>query len=241
MKRGLPSFFTSLGLISGCISVVFSVAYGNLTLAGYFILIAAFFDFIDGFTARMVNAISDFGKQLDSLADVVSFGVAPSMIIYQIIELAFVQGSTSFDKFNPTTGQHIILFSSFILAVFSALRLAKFNLDPGQSKSFRGLPVPANAIFFAGIGFAVESNAMLSHQIVSSVWILLTLVGLFSYLQVSNIRMFSLKFSSYGFKANAVQYLFLLASAILLVLFHLPALSPIIVLYILVSVFTSRL
>ncbi|HLO58363.1 MAG TPA: CDP-diacylglycerol--serine O-phosphatidyltransferase [Bacteroidales bacterium] len=238
MKRGLPSFFTSLGLISGCISIVFSIAYGNLTLAGYFILIAAFFDFIDGFTARMVNAISDFGKQLDSLADVVSFGVAPSMIIYQIIELAFVQSSTSFDKYNPTTGQHIILFSSFILAVFSALRLAKFNLDPGQSKSFRGLPVPANAIFFAGIGFIVESNVWLSHQIVSSVWILLALVVLFSYLQVSNIRMFSLKFSSYGFKANAVQYLFLLVSAVLLVLFHLPALSPIIVLYVLVSVVT---
>ena len=242
MKKGLPCFFTSLGLIAGCISIVISISYGNLTVAGYFILIAAFFDFIDGFAARLVNGVSEFGKQLDSLADVVSFGVAPSMILYRLILLSYVKTSpgADFDVIGPDPGAAVIIFSTFLVAVFSALRLAKFNLDPGQTKSFRGLPVPANAIFIAGLGFAAESSKTFTgSDWIFSIPFLLAVVVISSFLLVSNIRMFSLKFSSYSIRPNLVQYSFLLISLALLIVFHLPALSLIIVLYILLSVATS--
>lgn len=239
MKKGLPSFFTSLGLIAGCISIVLSVSYGNLTMACYFILIASFFDFIDGFTARLVNGISEFGKQLDSLADVVSFGVAPAMILYRLVLLSYVISAPDarFDVVNPEAGQQVILFSTFIIAVFAALRLAKFNLDPGQSKSFKGLPVPANAIFIAGLGFAAEiPHSFPGPGILFSRWFLLGVVIVFSLLMVSNIPMFSLKMSSYKIKDNLVQYVFLLFTVVLLVIFQLPGLSLIILLYLLMSV-----
>jgi CDP-diacylglycerol--serine O-phosphatidyltransferase len=242
MKKGLPCLFTSLGLVAGCISIVLSVSYGNLTMACYFILIAAFFDFIDGFTARMVDGVSEFGKQLDSLADVVSFGVAPSMILYRLILLSFVISTPDarFDVVNPYAGQQAVMFSTFIIAVFAALRLAKFNLDPGQSKSFRGLPVPANALFIAGLGFAAESSRSFpGPDILFSKWFLLGVVVVFSFLMVSNIRMFSLKMASYKIKDNLVPYIFLLFSLIFLIIFQLPGLSLVILLYILMSVVTS--
>src|SRR5512133_274788 len=215
MKKGLPCLFTSLGLVAGCISIVLSVSYGNLTMACYFILIAAFFDFIDGFTARLVDGVSEFGKQLDSLADVVSFGVAPSMILYRLILLSYVISTPDarFDVVNPYTGQQAVMFSTFIIAVFAALRLAKFNLDPGQSKSFRGLPVPANALFIAGLGFAAESSRSFpGPDILFSKWFLLGVVVVFSFLMVSNIRMFSLQMATYKIKDNLVPYIFLLFS-----------------------------
>jgi CDP-diacylglycerol--serine O-phosphatidyltransferase len=242
MKKGLPCLFTSLGLVAGCISIVLSVSYGNLTMACYFILIAAFFDFIDGFTARMVDGVSEFGKQLDSLADVVSFGVAPSMILYRLILLSFVISTPDarFDVVNPYAGQQAVMFSTFIIAVFAALRLAKFNLDPGQSKSFRGLPVPANALFIAGLGFAAESSRSFpGPDILFSKWFLLGVVVVFSFLMVSNIRMFSLKMASYKIKDNLVPFIFLLFSLIFLIIFQLPGLSLVILLYILMSVVTS--
>jgi CDP-diacylglycerol--serine O-phosphatidyltransferase len=242
MKKGLPCLFTSLGLVAGCISIVLSVSYGNLTMACYFILIAAFFDFIDGFTARLVDGVSEFGKQLDSLADVVSFGVAPSMILYRLILLSYVISTPDarFDVVNPYTGQQAVMFSTFIIAVFAALRLAKFNLDPGQSKSFRGLPVPANALFIAGLGFAAESSRSFpGPDILFSKWFLLGVVVVFSFLMVSNIRMFSLKMATYKIKDNLVPYLFLLFSLVFLIIFQLPGLSLVILLYIIMSAVTS--
>ncbi len=243
IKKGLPSFFTSLGLISGCLSVVFATSYGNLTLAGYFILIAAFFDFLDGMVARLVNNVSEFGKQLDSLADVVSFGVAPAMILCRLLLLSYVRSSpgANFDVIHPAPLELIVIFSAFLVAAFSALRLAKFNLDPAQVKNFRGLPTPANAIFIAALGFAAESsNDIPASDIIFTRGFLLTVVVLSCYLLVSNISMFSLKFSSYKIKPNLLRYLFLLLSVILLAVFKLPGLAPVIVLYILLSLLNNR-
>jgi CDP-diacylglycerol--serine O-phosphatidyltransferase len=243
MKKGLPSFFTSLGLIAGCISIVISISYGNLTLAGYFILIAALFDFVDGFAARLVNNVSEFGKQLDSLADVVSFGVAPSMILYRLVLLSYVKSApdANFDVIHPAMPQAVILFSTFLVAVFSALRLAKFNLDPGQTKSFKGLPVPANALFIAALGFAAETSRTIpASEVIFNRGFLLTVVVLSSYLMVSNIPMFSLKFSSYGIQKNVIRYIFLAISAILLIVFRLQGLAPIIIVYIMMSLISSR-
>lgn len=240
MKKGLPSFFTSLGLIAGCISIVFSIGYGNLTLAGYLILIAAFFDFIDGFTARIVNNVSEFGKQLDSLADVVSFGVAPSMILYRLLLLSYVKSSpgANFDVVNPDFPEVIFMYSAFIVAVFSALRLAKFNLDPAQQKNFKGLAVPANALFIAGLGFAAEKIIPASTLILTRGF-LLSVILISSFLLVSNIAMFSLKFSSYGFRENSFRYLFLLSAAVLLIIFRFPGLSFVVVVYVLMSLINN--
>jgi CDP-diacylglycerol--serine O-phosphatidyltransferase len=250
LKKGLPSVFTSLGLISGCISVVISISYGNLSLAGYFILIAAVFDFVDGMVARIFNSISAFGKELDSLADVVSFGVAPAMILYQLILLSYVRSSPNagFDVMNPAPLEFIILFSSFLVAVFSALRLAKFNLDLKQVKNFRGLPTPANAIFIAALGFMAESSRELPLAgIIFNRYFLLGVILLSCYFLVSNINMFSLKFSSFGIRKNLMRYLFILFSVGLILGFGMPrgenftlaGLAPVIVLYIVMSVINN--
>lgn len=242
IKKGLPSFFTSLGLICGCISIVMSVS-GNLAIAGYLILIAAVFDFVDGFIARMLNSISEFGKQLDSLSDVISFGVAPSMIIYRLLMLSYVKSSpeANFDVTNPEFSQSLIISSAFIIAVFSALRLAKFNLDPTQSKNFKGLPVPANALFISALAFAAETSRYFpASDMVFNKFFLLAVILLSSYLLVSDIGMFSLKFSSFSLKKNSIRFVFLLISAILLILFHLPALAPIIVIYIFLSILNNN-
>ena len=242
ITNGLPSLFTSLGLIMGCISIVIAVTNGNLTVAGYFILAAAVFDFLDGLAARALKSISSFGKQLDSLADVVSFGVAPAMILYRLILLSYVGGShgTDFDVMNPTLGQSVILYSAFLVAVFSALRLAWFNLDPDQVKNFKGLPTPANAILIAAIGFVAESSLEFPFaRIIFNRYFLLVFIALSCYLLVSTVSMFSLKFSSLGIRKNLLRYLFLLFSVVLIAAYGLPALAPIIVLYILMSLFNN--
>lgn len=237
IKKGTPSFITSLGLISGCISVVVSVSYKDLTLAGYFILLAAVLDFADGFAARMLRSISEFGKQLDSLSDVISFGVAPSMILYRLMELSFVKNApqADFDYMNPSPVQTVLLYTTFLVAVFSALRLARFNLDPGQTKEFKGLAVPANALLIAGLGFAVETG----FQSVLNQFLLLALVLLSCYLLVSNIRMFSLKFPDYSLRKNLIRYIFLALSLLLLILLKWPGLTAVILLYILLSVINN--
>jgi CDP-diacylglycerol--serine O-phosphatidyltransferase len=250
IKNGLPSVFTSLGLISGCISIVISISYGDLSLAGYFILIAAVFDFLDGMVARVLNSISAFGKQLDSLADIVSFGVAPAMILYQLLLLSYVRSSpdADFDVTNPATLESIVLFSAFLVAVFSALRLAKFNIDPDQEKNFKGLPTPANAIFIAALGFMAEASRELpATNIIFNRYFLLVVIILSCYFLVSNINMFSLKFSSFGIRKNFMRYIFLLF-AIGLILgfgirqeesFSLSGLAPVIVLYVVMSLINN--
>jgi len=234
IAKGLPSFFTSLALISGCISVVISTTLGDLTLAGYFVLISTALDFVDGMAARLLHSISEFGKQLDSLADVISFGVAPAMILYRLILYSFTGGSL------PEAGallpwQILVLYSPFLVAAFSALRLAKFNLDLKQVKSFRGLPTPANALFIIALGFASESRFPFMQEIAYNLPFLLITVVLSCFLLVCNLPMFSLKLSSFGFRENSMRYLLVICSVLLLALYGLSALGAIILLYILLS------
>lgn len=239
LKRGLPNFITSLGLIAGCISIVISISYKDLTLAGYFILIAAIFDFADGFAARMLNSISEFGKQLDSLSDVISFGVAPAMILFRLMEFSYVKSApeADFDYLNPAPAQALVMYCAFLVVVFSALRLARFNLDPGQSKSFKGLAVPANAMMIAGLGFAAESG----FEFVLNQYLLIAVIAISCYLLVSNINMFSLKFTDYSIGGNAIRYIFLALALLILILLKLPGLTAVIILYILLSLLNNRL
>jgi len=238
IRKSLPSLITSLNLLAGCVSVVYSSS-GNLYLAGIMIIAAAFFDFFDGMAARMLNSISESVKQLDSLADVISFGIAPAMIIFRLLlNGRFPESTTP----PPLTGvlNTTVLFSPFLIAVFSALRLAKFNIDKDQVHSFKGLPTPANALLIAGFGFApVENNPGIFGDVVRNDLFLLIFILVSCYLLVSRIGMFSLKFKNLRIKGNLLRYFFLSASAVLLLIFGLTGLSFVVILYILLSVINS--
>lgn len=218
MKKHIPNFITSLNLLSGCIAIYFAFQ-GNYPVVLILILIAAVFDFLDGFAARLLKAYSPMGKELDSLADVISFGLAPGVVAFSLLS----QGESPF----------WVACAGFIIPVFSALRLAKFNIDERQTSSFIGLPTPANALFWVGMGYSFSS------YLIENNWIVLVLAVLFSGMLVSEIPMFSLKFKSLKWKPNQLQYLFLLVSIILLAAFQLDAFAPIIAWYIVLSVITA--
>jgi CDP-diacylglycerol--serine O-phosphatidyltransferase len=221
-----------------------STSRGDLNLAGYFIIAAAILDFMDGMLARLLHSITEFGKQLDSLADVISFGVAPAMILYRLLLLSYVGSSpaSDFDVMNPLPGQNWVLYSAFLVAAFSALRLAKFNLDPDQVKNFRGLPTPANALFIVSLGLISETSQKfpLEGLVFNRAFLLITIL-VSCFLLISNIRMFSLKFSSFGWKENSMRYLFIVIAVLLLICYRLPGMAPAIILYILFSLINSLL
>jgi CDP-diacylglycerol---serine O-phosphatidyltransferase len=166
----IPNTITSLNVFSGCISITFAFN-GQLEIAAYFIFLAAVFDFFDGFTARLLDAYSQMGKELDSLADMVSFGVAPAAILYQIMLASILE----YDL--PPFIQTYLPLLAFLLAIFSALRLAKFNLDERQHLTFIGLATPPNAMFFAALIFISESETLAPIQFVfHNIWVLLVLI-----------------------------------------------------------------
>lgn len=215
MKKHIPNFITCLNLFSGCVAILLAFK-GNFQGAFIAILLSAVFDFFDGFAARLLKAYSPMGKELDSLADVISFGMAPGAIVYSLLS-----GNTTCEW---------LPFAAFLIPVFSGLRLAKFNIDDRQTTSFIGLPVPANAIFWAGLVFSF------SPFLLSNVWLFLILIGLFCYFLISEIPMFSLKFKNVGWKDNQLQYIFLIACILFLAAFQQNAFAPIIGWYILLSV-----
>lgn len=215
ITKHIPNFITTLNLFSGSIAVYYAFN-GHFEVAFYAILIAALFDFLDGFAARLLHAYSPMGKELDSLADVISFGLAPGAIAFSLLEQSNLP--------------EWVRFSGFIIPVFSALRLAKFNIDERQSESFIGMPTPANALFWTGISFSFSS------YLIATPWITLIAVIVLSLLLVSEIPMLALKFKGAGWKKNSTRYLFLVGCLLLLILFQLDALWMIIGWYILASV-----
>ncbi|HET9570870.1 MAG TPA: CDP-diacylglycerol--serine O-phosphatidyltransferase [Bacteroidales bacterium] len=222
IRKHIPNAITCLNLFSGCIAMVYAFQEAYMT-AALFIALAAIFDFFDGFAARLLKAYSPMGKELDSLADVVSFGVAPGVMAYSYISsLAMNMGSPSW-----------FAWFGFLIPVFSALRLAKFNLDERQTSSFLGLPTPANALFWA-FGIGSSFNFFLSYLF--DPIILVVGILIFSALLVLEIPMFSLKFKNLKWKGNRLRYYFLMGSLLLLVLLNINGISACIVWYILLSV-----
>ena len=223
--KNIPNTITSLNLASGCAATIFAVQ-GDYRLAAYLILLSAVFDFFDGFAARLLKAYSPIGKELDSLADVVSFGVAPGIMIYsKIYETSQLAGYPQW-----------LAWLALLIPVFSALRLAKFNIDERQSSSFLGLPTPANALFWAfGIAFAL--SGAIRFQFMPFFLILGVIV--FSALLVSEIPMFSLKFKNKSFRDNKIQFIFLSVCLLLLIIFGMSGISASIMLYILLSAFSN--
>ncbi|MBR0335558.1 MAG: CDP-diacylglycerol--serine O-phosphatidyltransferase [Alistipes sp.] len=220
----VPNIITLCNLLCGCFSIVASLVVGDYTLALIFILASAVCDFFDGFTARLLKQYSDIGVQLDSLADMVSFGVAPSAVMY-----AFACQAPTLFELNDVVA-HIIVYVPFIMAAFSALRLAKFNIDETQHETFEGLPTPANALFCASFVYAAISSG----KAVEVEWIALISVVMAALL-VSPIRMFSFKLKSFGWQQNKSLYIFLVLSLVTLLTLGVYSVPVIIVLYIVIS------
>jgi len=237
IKKNIPNFITLLNLFSGCLSIV-ATFENNWVWAAYFIGIAAILDFLDGTFARILNAKSETGKQLDSLADIISFGVAPAIILFQLIRHSPDLPVLEISNIN------LLPFIAFFIPVFSALRLAKFNIDTRQTESFIGLPTPANAIFIASLPLILiqqfPDNQWIFDTIKSS-WFLMALTIILSILLISNIPLFSLKFKNLKWNDNKDRYIFLVISIAFILIFYFAAIPLIIILYILISVLANQL
>ena len=224
IKKHIPNTITCCNLISGCVAIAYAFS-GNVELSFTWIIIGAVFDFFDGMSARLLNVSSPIGKELDSLADVVTFGVAPSTILFS--ELSVMSYPAILEPLRP-----ILPFTAYIMAAFSALRLAKFNLDDRQALGFIGLPTPANALFWGsliiGAGKWLEATPFM-------VFFLLGGILISSWLMVSEIPMFALKFKEWGWKGNQIKYIFLLTCIPLLAIFGLTGLAIIIAWYVIIS------
>ena len=231
MKRHIPNCNTLCNLLCGVGSIIVSTTQLiDLEWAVFLIFCGAVFDFFDGFSARLLRYTSPIGKELDSLADLITFGFAPAAITSAIIihilgyESLIPDDGTMIDYLS-----YFLIFLPYLIVAFSAVRLAKFNIDERQTCSFIGLPTPANAIFFSSFAFMPNLDYI-------PVWLLEVV---FSVLLVSEIPMFSLKFKNYSWADNKIRYIFLILSVILLVVLKLQALTYIILCYILFSVFDN--
>ena len=240
MKKHIPNAIICCNLISGCVAVVFAV-YGFYMLALWAIIAGAVFDFFDGMSARLLGVSSPIGKELDSLADVVTFGVAPSAMLFRL--MANLNGMYRLELEEGMLNNIVsIVFShtpflAFLMAAFSALRLAKFNLDERQTMGFIGLPTPANALFWGSLIVGWGPKVAFSPAIMP---ILFVLMLLSCYLLVSEIPMFALKFKTWGWKGNEVKWIFLATCLPLLILFGIGALAIIIAWYLVLSVATQK-
>ena len=214
IKQHIPNILTLGNLFCGCVGIVF-VMNGFLFSGFWLMIIAAVLDFFDGFVARLLNVSGELGAQLDSLADAVTFGVLPSIIMYSLL--------------LHQTDNLYLPFTAFIIALMSVYRLAKFNIDTEQTENFKGLAVPLNAIFIASFG--VIENPILELNAVT----LITISIIVSILLVSNFPMLALKFKTFGWKENQAKFILVIFSIILLFVFKLGAIPLILPLYLILS------
>ncbi|MCX6291288.1 MAG: CDP-diacylglycerol--serine O-phosphatidyltransferase [Bacteroidetes bacterium] len=229
MKKHIPNFLTCLNLFCGCVAVVM-IFHDHLDRAAYLVFIAAIFDFLDGFAARIFNVHSAMGKELDSLADVITFGLVPGAVMYKLFLLSDFSMVASGGVFQKT-----FQFFPFIVTVFSALRLAKFNIDTRQSESFIGLPTPANTLFIVSLPLILQNDDFhLSALILNPYFLVITTVVL-SFLMVAGLPLFSLKFKSFDWKKNRYQFLLLGSAVVLVAIFYFVAIPLIVLLYLLLS------
>lgn len=220
IKKHIPNAITSLNLLSGMVGIVF-VLQGKIEWGAYFILLAALFDFLDGFVARMLKVHSEIGKQLDSLADLVTFGVLPSFILLKMVDE------------NPTFTY--LPYVTLIVGIFSALRLAKFNIDTRQTDRFIGVPTPANALLISTLPFFIAKFSGLG-ELIAQPESLVILSIIMSLLLVAEIPLIALKFKSFGIKENIFRYLTLLIGIGCIISLGLAGIPIVIISYIVLSV-----
>lgn len=245
--KNIPNLFTLLNLVFGCIAIVFILQNGiaisgdaegatwidipeKIWFASLFIGLAAIVDFLDGFIARLFKASSDMGKQLDSLSDLVSFGVAPGLIFYQLLRLSFARETDGLDT------SVVFLLPAFLIPCAAAWRLARFNLDSNQADSFKGLPVPAVGITVASLPLIYwNMNEIWIQQLVLNKWFLYGLIVILSWLMVSRLSLLALKFKSFEIKANFPKYLVVIIGIISIILFKWIAAPVTVLAYVLLS------
>lgn len=237
IKKHIPNSFTCANLLCGCFGITFAFG-GQLEFTALLVLLAAVFDFFDGFTARMLKAYSDIGKELDSLADLVSFGMVPGFIVYHLLDPEVSQSMSELAASNPALLN--LRYIAFLIPVFSALRLAKFNVDTRQSDSFIGVPTPANAMLFASFPLILIAQPFISnvnfYSEITNVYLLLGLTLVMCYLMVSELPLISFKFKNFGWKGNEPRYMLLIISIASIVFLQFMAIPIIILLYILISI-----
>ncbi len=246
MKQ-IPNIFTLLNLICGCIAIVYTMQNGitiqydadgaqfidlseKLWMASLFIGIAAVVDFLDGFVARLFNASSEMGKQLDSLADVVSFGVAPSMIVYQFLRMSYASSEAGINT------SVFLLVPAFMIAAAGAYRLARFNLDNSQQYGFKGVPIPAVGLLLASLPLIYwnATNETLLNMLLNK-WFLYALILVVSWLMVSELPLMALKFKNLSLKDNLPKYIIVIFSIIAAIIFYWLAAPIIFIAYIILS------
>ena len=216
----IPNTFTILNLLSGCMGLI-ALYDGNLAQGAIFILIGSVFDFLDGFSARALNAMSGIGKELDSLADLITFGILPAFLLYHLIQ---------------EQGIPYISLISLLVVIGSAFRLAKFNIDDSQKEVFKGMPTPANAFLIAGLVFCRDAEWEIFSNIYGNIWGLVIFTIISSFLLNAPVRFMSFKIKQPSIKGNELTILLALVSIVLLSLFNLKGIFPATLFYMLLSI-----
>ncbi len=237
IKKHIPNAITCGNLFCGCLAIVCAFK-GDLVWAAYLVGIAAVLDFFDGFVARLLKVGGEMGKQLDSLADMVTFGVVPGVVMYQMITFSinpdYINVSSSYIPYLPYLG--------FLITIFSCIRLAKFNIDTRQTNSFIGVPTPANTILICSFPLINKFQEIYPIFLVTeNLLFFIGLTFLMSYLLVAELPLFALKFKNFGWADNKIRYSFLIISIILLILFQFIAIPFIIFLYIILSIINNMM
>ncbi|NND51700.1 MAG: phosphatidylserine synthase [Flavobacteriaceae bacterium] len=242
MKRHIPNFITLLNLFSGSIAVLFAVN-GNMKMTALFVFLGIFFDFFDGLLARKLKVESELGLQLDSLADMVTSGLVPGIVMFKLFEMTLTQSNSWGISNDFTLGMEwsginlpLLPFFGLLITLASAMRLARFNIAVNQKDSFLGLPTPANALLILSFPLIMEyhGNDMMN-EIILNKWFLILVTITSCFLLNAKLNLLALKFKNWSFKDNAARYMLIILSAILLIIFKFAAIPLIILLYIGIS------
>jgi CDP-diacylglycerol--serine O-phosphatidyltransferase len=243
LKKHIPNFVTLLNVLCGSIAVLFAVN-GNMTATACFVFLGIFFDFFDGLLARKLKVQSELGLQLDSLADMITSGLVPGLVMFHLLSLTIDDFSlieTAYKWPDPLFGtMQWLPFFGLLITLASAYRLATFNISTNQSDSFIGLPTPANTLLILSFPLILEyQNNDMMNNVILNPWFLMAIILLSCYLLNAKIKLIALKFKSYSFKENTVRYLLVILSLVLLIIFKFAGIPLIIILYILMSL-TSK-
>jgi CDP-diacylglycerol--serine O-phosphatidyltransferase len=230
----IPNLITLMNLISGAIGI-FLVFENHLLWACYMIYVAAVFDFMDGFFARLLKVTSDIGKSLDSLADVISFGLLPTAIIYNIILMIIKHSHPEFTFQTASPLELCLLASSLLMVAFSALRLANFNVDTRQNYGFIGLPTPANAILISSFPFIINNFGSIGSKLLMNLYVIIPVIVILSFLMVAEIPMLSFKFRTFKFTENIYRYLLIFIALVGIIIWGFMAIPVVFVFYIVFS------
>lgn len=229
IKKHIPNLITLLNLLCGCIAMIFALNK-DFEMAFYFVSLGIFLDFFDGFFARLFKVSSPLGLQLDSLADMVTSGVVPGIVMYQMMG-----SSGGYPKLDWSVEP--FPFFGFLIALGSCYRLANFNIDTRQTDSFIGLPTPANALFILSLPLVLHySDSMVVLELLTNPWVLMAITLLSVYMLNAEIPLFSLKIKKFSLQKNALQIGFLISSVLLLAFFQFAGIPLVIVFYVLLSV-----